>query len=445
MRQYRSIGVERSIVMGFLSLILAGAFVLWWIQQIAGKTISFVDCLFTATSAVCVTGLTVVDTGKGFTLASQFVIMILIQLGGLGIMTVATAMRLAARQRINLQQRFYFAGGLGTDTPQGAVRLLKRVIRVTFAIEAAGAAFLFVGFIRHGESWLRAAYLAVFHSVSAFCNAGFSPYTDNLEGFATSWIVPGIVMALIVVGGIGYPVLDEVIDRYCRKCEKKKTFSVSTRLVLRSTALLIAIGAGLLLFSEWNGAFKEMPLVYKAWNALFASITPRTAGFDTVHYAHFTGPGLAITVILMVIGASPSSTGGGIKTTTIGVLVVTVLDYLKERNEVRLWERSVELKTIQRAIALFFVYITTLCVAAVLLNFIEEKTPFYNVFFEVASALGTVGLSRGATPTFSDPGKIVLTCLMFWGRVGLITFFYTLVSQERKVHIHYPETNIPIG
>ncbi len=293
------------LVLGFLSLITAGTLVLWAVDRLSGHPLSLLDALFTATSAVCVTGLAVVDTGKDLSLPAQGVLLVLIQLGGLGVMTATTALPLVFGMKIHLRQRLLFAGGLGMDTPQGAVRLLSTVLRYTLAVEALMAVPLFWGFLQREASG-RAAYLAVFHSISAFCNAGFSPYGDNLESFAGTFWVPGAVMVLIVLGGLGFPVAAE-LRAYARR---RHALSAYTRMVLVVTAGLILLGTALLAFSEWDHAFRDLPPLLKGWNALFHSITPRTAGFDTVALRSFSGLGLGITLFLMFVGASPASTGG---------------------------------------------------------------------------------------------------------------------------------------
>jgi trk system potassium uptake protein TrkH len=440
LRTYSALPVERVILAGFLSLILTGTLLLWGLNH-SVRPISPVDALFLSTSAVCVTGLSPLDIGAVLTLPSQLVLLLLIQLGGLGVMTATTALSLLIGQRIGLRERIFFSGGFGLDTPQGAVRLLVRVLVFTAAIEAAGALLLFVGFLP-GRSPGQAAYLAIFHSVSAFCNAGFSPLSTNLEPFASSLLIPGTIMGLIVLGGLGFPVLSELYS--CRGGKSDHPLSPYSRLVLFSTVELILGGTVILAVAEWGGAFAPFSPAMKVWNALFASVTPRTAGFDMVPCSAFSGAGIAVTILLMIVGASPASTGGGIKTTTFGVLVRTAWSELRREGDVELFGRRVEFDAIRRALALTFAYVVTIFVAALFLSF-REVLPFRDLLFEAASAMGTVGLSLGITAKLSPGAKLVLVCLMFWGRVGIVTFFYGLFSSGPEAKVTLPPARIPIG
>ena len=399
-----------------------------------------VDALFTATSAVSVTGLVVVDTGKDLAPASQIVLLLLIQLGGLGVMTATTTLALLMRERIGIRQRMYFAGEVGLDSPSGVIRLLVRILVLTFAIEGAGAIPLYWGFARAGLSPSRSLFSAVFHSVSAFCNAGFSLFPDNLERFSEAVLVPGTVMALVVLGGLGFIVLSELKEAL----RGPARLSAHSKLVLSTTAGLILFGAVTLLACDWNVSLGALSGGWKAWNALFASITPRTAGFDTVSPARFSSAGLFILVLLMIVGASPGSTGGGFKTTTLGILVVSAWSSIKGRSEIHLWNRRVPFRIVQRAVTVAVLYLGTLGLGLGALA-LFEPLPFRALLFESASALGTVGLSLGITPGLGVPGKLVLVVLMFWGRVGIVTFLYGLIRREAKGKVSYPDTEIPVG
>ena len=397
------------------------------------------DALFTATSAVCVTGLVVVDTGRELSPFSQMVVLLLIQFGGLGVMTAMTALPLVAGQRIGIRQRLLFAEGMGLDTPQGAVRLLLDVLRLTVAIEAVGALLLFVAFWGEYPPG-RAVVLAVFHSVSAFCNAGFSLFPTSLEGYASSIAVPGVVMALLVLGGLGFPVLSEL----WKTLRKRRSLSVAARLVLVTTGACVVGGFVLLLVAEWNGAFGHLPPRWKLWNALFAAVTPRTAGFDTVAPGLYSPLGLLMTILLMIVGASPASTGGGVKTTTVGVLALTCLRDIQGETEVHAFARKIPVRTVFRALTFVLLYLGTILCGVFCLSF-TEALPFGSVLFEVVSALGTVGLSTGITSSLSVSGKLVIVLLMFWGRVGIVTFMYSLVQPSEGGRISYVDVHIPIG
>ncbi len=441
MRVYNSLGIEKSVTLGFLSLILTGTLLLWAFNLKAPTPVSLLDALFLATSAVCVTGLATVDIGTVLTIPSQLVMLCLIQLGGIGIMAAATSFSLMIGARIGLRERLFLAGGFGIDSPQGVVRLLRLVLKYTIIFESLGALLLLYGFLEGGEPFGRALYLSVFHSISAFCNAGFSVFSDNLASFSTNLLIPGTVMLLVVIGGIGFPVMME-LHHY--RLGNRKFLSPYTKTVLASTAILIALGALLITLSEWSRSFAHLPYWARFWNGLFGSITARTAGFETISYAKWSTEGLVLTLLLMFIGASPSSTGGGLKTTTFTVLLWSAWTEIRDEEEVVIWNRRIDPRTIRRALAMAFVYVFTLFFCSSLLAIFEHQ-PFSKLVFEAVSALGTVGLSRGITSQLSDAGKIVIILLMYWGRVGLLTFTYLIVRQEKHTNVHLPVTRIPIG
>ena len=438
-----SFQVEKVIVYGFLLVILAGALLLYLCNNlIYGLDLPMIDALFMSTSAVCVTGLQTVNIATDFGFLSQVILLILIETGGLGFMTGMMVLPVVIGRRIGIKSRIFFLGGLGLEGVQGAVKLFKVVVGYTLCAETAGAAALYCGFRLHGENSLRALYYAVFHSISAFCNAGFSTYADGLDSFAASLVVPGVIMLLIVLGGIGFPVVAELGNRFLGR--RREKVSYYPMLVICITMWLIISGTVLILISDWNVAFKGMPVWQRVWNALFASVTTRTAGFDTVPPASFSGLGQAIMIIFMVIGASPASTGGGIKTTTFGVLAISVWSELRGRGETTFFHRKLSSATERHALALVSVYVITLLLGAIALSAIENM-PFNLIIYEAASAMGTVGLSAGITSKLTAPGKIILMVLMFWGRVGILSFFAALVKPDEGEKIHYVETHIPLG
>jgi trk system potassium uptake protein TrkH len=387
-----------------------------------------------------VTGLIVVDTGKDLSLASQGVVLFLIQLGGLGVMTATTAFFLLMKERIGIRQRMFFAGGFGLDSPSGVIRLLVRILLLTFVIEGIGIIPLYFGFLKSGMGHGRSLYSAVFHSISAFCNAGFSLFPDNLESFSRTILVPGTVMVLVVIGGLGFVVLAELREMFLRA----RRISLQTKLVLVTTVFLVILGSVVLVLTEWGNAFGDLQAGWKVWNGVFSSITPRTAGFDTVAPVNFSSAGVFVLVLLMLIGASPGSTGGGIKTTTLAILLVSTWNFLKGRHEIHLWNRKLPFSVLQRSVTVVVLYLGTLLVGIGLLVLIEPF-PFRALLFEVASALGTVGLSLGITPELSDAGKIVLVLMMFWGRVGIVTFLYSLLKRQTGERVSYPVSEVPVG
>ena len=440
MRTYSSLRIERAILVGFLSVITAGALFLWAFGRFYEQHITFLDAFFTSTSATCVTGLIVTDTAL-LPFPSQVTLMVLIQLGGLGVMTVTTALLLFMRRRIGIHEGLYLASGLNVDLPSGARSLVLRVWTIAFLIELAGAFFLYLGFREHFTP-NEALWQALFHSVSAFCNAGFSTFSDGLVAYSQTLLVPAVIMVLIVAGGLGFLVIYEL----WLSVRSAKHISPHTVLVLRMSAILIVAGAlffgvsdhqnSLLLLRSWG---------WKAWNALFMSISSRTAGFNTVPMANLSGFGAFALICLMLIGASPGSTGGGMKTTTFGLLWLSTFSNLKGGESVIFRKRLIPQSNVLLALTVGMTYISTVLIGTLFLAVLEPYG-LKELLFESASAMGTVGLSLDLTPHLSSPSKIVLILLMFWGRVGILTFVYGFTGRKRNPgRVTYPETGIPIG
>jgi trk system potassium uptake protein TrkH len=440
MRSYSSFRPELWLVFGFLSLIAAGALALWSIGILKSMPIDFLDALFTSTSAVCVTGLSTIDIGRDLPTASQVVLLMLIQIGGLGVMTATTAFAVVLGARISIKERLIWAGSMGLDTPQGAVKLLIRVFVISLFAEALMSVPLFLGFLQK-EPVGRAAYMAVFHSISAFCNAGFSPYSDSLVGFSGNFRVMIPITFLIVIGGMGFPVIDDVI--MCVKLRRWRP-SPYSKVVLKSTFWLIVLGALLLFLSEFNGAMRGMPFSEKVMNAVFHSVTPRTAGFNSLPMTSLSGLSLVFTVFLMWVGASPSSTGGGIKTTTLAVLWASCVSEVRGLGEVRLEGRSVDSRFQRKALTVAMLYTLAIFIAVCLLT-VFEPLPTSALIFEAFSAMGTVGLSLGITSKLTPEGKLILILLMYWGRVGIVTFMYSLFRRHVPGRVLLPSINMPIG
>ena len=439
LKTYSSLKIEKTIILGFLLLIAAGTLLLWAFSSRSPVPLNFLDALFTSTSAVCVTGLVVVDTGKDLTLPAQWVVLLLIQLGGLGVMTAASSTMILLGHRIRIRERILFTGGLGIDTPAGAVKLIFRILFITLFIEAAAVIPLFL-VLRRTMDIPAALFHGIFHSVSAFCNAGFSTLPGGLEGYANQYILPGTIMILIVIGGLGFLVIGELWFHI----KERTRLSPHAVLVLQVTLILIASGTLLFFLSDWSIGLSPLSLPLKIWNALFQSVTARTAGFNTIPLRAVSSLGIFVISILMIIGASPGSTGGGIKTTTAGVLFFSSLSEIQGRKAVYR-NRTIADNNIRRALAISFLYLLTVLVGVVLLS-LSEMLPFKALLFETISAMGTVGLSLGITSSLSAPGKLVIILLMFWGRVGILTFIFGMVSRDRTISkISYAETNIPVG
>lgn len=439
------------LVLGFASLILVGAILLWLpISQAPGQSISFVDALFTATSAVCVTGLVVVDTATHFSLFGQIVVITLIQCGGLGIMTLSALMFLLMGRRISLQERLMMQEALGSFSIAGVVRLTKNIILTTFAIEGVGALLLTLRFMVD-HPFVEALYWGIFHSVSAFNNAGFDLTSASLRVFQTDPFIIMVISLLIIMGGIGFFVMEDVWRK--RHWER---FSLQSRIVLRMTGWLLAIGTVLFLLLEWSNpqTLGGLGWVDKVFNAFFASVTPRTAGFESVPSGSLTEASLLLTMILMFIGASPGGTGGGIKTTTFSLIGLTVRGAARGSGEITVMGRRMPKDLLDKAVAVAAIAMSLILGVTGLMLVTERQAladptsgvRFVSVLFEVVSAFGTVGLTAGLTPKLTILGRLLITMTMFVGRVGPLTLAVALAQRKMaRTSVHYPEERVMIG
>ncbi|MFZ5979274.1 MAG: TrkH family potassium uptake protein [Candidatus Zixiibacteriota bacterium] len=440
---------DRKVIFYFIGGILAGTISLCLPVCSTGVPLSFIDALFTATSAVCVTGLTVLDTGQDFTLFGQIVIMVLIQLGGLGIMTFASALLISMAPRLSFKDRFVISLTLGGDQQVKTGSLLKAVILTAFSAELAGALLLFLKF-RTEYPFGQAVFHAVFHSVSAFCNAGFSTFEGGLEGYRDDLTVILIFSALIISGGLGFIVIREALLKIKQPGHR---FSTHSKLSLAVTAGLLVIGTAAFLSAEYENVFAGMSTVKAVGNAFFQAVTTRTAGFNTVPQVNLTEVSLLMTIILMFIGACPGSTGGGIKTTTFGVLLLLGYNRFLGRSSVKAFRRSVSVDSVNRALTVLLVALAVVLVMFVLLMFAEERPPshqlahswFVESLFEVISAFGTVGLSLGMTGQLHTYGKIIIIILMFVGRVGLLTLVLNLARPPQRGEVVYLDEQVMVG
>lgn len=445
----------RASFLGYLLLIWIGGLTLALpiSQAKPAEPIRFLDALFTSTSAVCVTGLTVVGTGSAFSHFGQFVIMALIQIGGIGIITVTTLLTLRLGGGRGLRNRQAMMETLGADENTDVRTLLRRVVGLTLVIELIGAAFLFGRNLFHMPP-PQALWHAWFHSVAAFCNAGFAIPDNNLMDYRSDWVTNLTVMGLIVVGGLGFPVLIEMGRNYRRgKGLNWEHMTVHAKVMLIGTALLLVGGTAAILFLEWDGVLYGLPWHDRLLTASFQAVVPRTAGFNTVDIGELTNATLFIMVILMFIGAGPCSTGGGFKVTTFMTMIMRAWTTFLGRPQVRFFRRSVPGETVERANAVALMFAVTATVALLFLLVLEQhdaphregQDNFLDALFEVASALGTVGLSTGLTPNLTDPGKIILILLMFVGRLGPIAVVVALSRGRHAEHFEYPEERPMIG
>ena len=419
------------ITVGFLFIILLGAAILSLpISSRSGQWTNLVDSLFTATSAVCVTGLVVLDTATHWSLFGKVVIISLIQIGGLGFMTIATMISLIRGKKINLKERLLIQESLNQIDLSGIVSLTRKIILMVFIIESVGGILLSISFIPKFGLIGGLAY-GFFHSISAFCNAGFdlmgsiSGEFSSLTSFYDNSFIMITVSLLIILGGLGYPVILDVL--------KNKRFSklnVHSKLVITSTVLLLLVGFVFIFGLEYNNpdTLGNMDMKGKVLSSIFQTSTLRTAGFNSIDLALTKEPTILLMIILMLIGASPASTGGGIKTTTVAVLFLTVKDFLCGKDEIHIFERSISFDSIKKAIVIFFIAIFIFIVGTLVLSITNPQFSLIECVFEVMSAYATVGLSIGGSPNLNTIGKFIIMILMFLGRVGSLTIFTAILS-----------------
>lgn len=447
-RQYtkKALKPAQIMVLSFAGVILIGALILMLpISSQSREVTPFINAIFTATSAVCVTGLVVVDTGTYWSVFGKTVIIILIQIGGLGFMTMTTTIAIILGKKIGLKNRLVMQEALGQFSIAGVIRLTRYVIVATFSIELVGAILLSTRFIPI-FGWKNGIYYSVFHSISAFCNAGFDLMGNysSLTAFATDPIVSGTIMTLIVIGGLGFVVLAELTT-----FKTIQKLSVHTKLVLLTTSALI-IGAAVIIFIlEFNNpnTIGNFTLGEKVLAATFQSITPRTAGYNTLDLNALTMPTRFITMILMFIGGSPGSTAGGLKTTTFAIMLLSIVALFKGRDEINFANRRISQEAVRRSLGIVFISIIWIVTMTFLLTVFESNSSLEALVFESLSAFGTVGLSLGLTPTLGVMGKIILAIMMFFGRLGPLTIVIALSNKNAASNrdlLRYPEGKIMV-
>lgn len=433
------------LVLGFAAVILIGGLLLNLpISSVDGNSVGFVNAIFTATSAVCVTGLAVVDTGTHWTLFGKIVILLLIQIGGLGFMTMTTTLAFVMGRKISLRSRLIMQEAFNQSTFAGIVRLTQYVLLVTLAIEGTAAIVLMTRFVPI-YGWKTGIFFGIFHSVSAFCNAGFDLIGGfrSLMPFVSDPIVNFTIMGLIIVGGIGFAVITEVVNY-----KKFSKLSLHAKVVLSMTAVLIATGFVFILLFEYNNPNTLGPLSWpqKIIAALFQAVTPRTAGFNTIDMSKYSISAQLFTIILMFIGGSPGSTAGGIKTTTFGLIIAQVVSVIMGKDDTDVFKKRIPLDTINKALALFSVAMFLVLMVTMILSFTETGHSFMELVFETTSAFATVGLTLGITTSLTVPGKLIIAFTMFAGRLGPLTLIMALARRKaKKRNIRYPEGKILVG
>ncbi len=446
----RSIRPERVLALGFLSLILVGTILLTLpIASVTRHSIGLHKALFTSTSAVCVTGLVVLDTGTAFSLFGKIVILVLIQIGGLGLMIFATLVMIALGRRISLRNRVLIRESMNTTGLSGLIRLIKWFSLMAGLIELIGAILLSIRFIPiYGLS--KGIENSVFHSVSAFCNAGFDLFGGykSVTGFSSDPIVVLTMAALTILGGLGFFVLLEIYQNRMRFAK----FSLHTKLVLVITTTLLLLGFLLTIAVEWTNPQTLGPMNFldKLMNGFFQSVTLRTAGFCTIDQAALTDSSKMIGIIFMFIGASPASTGGGVKTTTMGVLFLMVLSVVRAHDSVVVFGKQIPVNVFKRAltVVLISLFIVIICSCALSISERDSGMDMIDIIFEATSAFGTVGLSSVGTPNLNLFSQMLIIPVMFFGRVGPLTLAFALANKlehNAKNRLHYPEDKPMIG
>ena len=429
------------IILGFAGVIVLGALLLMLpISTQNGAVTPFSKTLFTATSAVCVTGLIVFETASYWSGFGQLIILIMIQIGGLGVISVASFLSMLAGRKISLMQRQTMQNALSAPQMGGIVKLTRFIFLVSFAIEGIGALLLMPVFMtKYG---IRGIWMAVFHSVSAFCNAGFdlmgnqTGQYSSLTSFAGSGYVTLVICLLIMIGGIGFLTWKDIAVKKTRF----KEYSMQTKVILVTTAILIVIPAVFFFFSD----FANEPLKDRICMSVFQAVTPRTAGFNTADLNKMSDAGRSVMMLLMLIGGSPGSTAGGMKTTTIAVLFANAIAVFRKRQNANCYGRRIDDSTVKNASAILFMYVFFSMLSAIIIS-ITDGIPMQMGMFETFSAIGTVGLTLGITPTLSAVSRFVLILLMFFGRVGGLTIIYAAFSQKDASTLKYPMENITVG
>jgi len=434
------------VILTFICIIVLGTLLLSLPKSTApGKETSLLNALFTATSATCVTGLIVVDTGSHFSLMGQIIILCLIQIGGLGLMTFTSFFALILGRGIGIKDRALLRDIFDYTSPGMVTRLVLSILGITFTIEAIGALLLYSQFLPWIKDSSFCVYSAIFHSISAFCNAGFSLYQDSFTRYETHLSINLIMGSLIILGGLGFMVLINLLHwRPSRFKRKGKSLTVQTRLVLITSSLLVVMGALFLLIGEREGVLKGLSLKGKLLGAFFQSITARTAGFNTLNIADLTNFSAFLLVILMFIGASPGSTGGGIKTSTFAILLLTVSSMSRGKSRVEVFKRTIPRMVIYQALCVGILALSWISISTLLLS-LTENAPFLNILFEELSAFGTVGLSRGITRNLTSAGKITIILTMLIGRIGPLTLALAIGGRKVSEPYKYPEERIMIG
>jgi trk system potassium uptake protein TrkH len=442
----------RTVLLSFVLVILTGTLLLMiGLTTPDGRGLPLVDALFTSTSAVCVTGLIVVDTATAFTLWGKLILLALIQIGGLGIMVLSFFVAFVTRRALSVEDRFLLSYMTNERDLSNLGRSVLGIVTTTLIIEAAGAVLLFAGFRARLGGGPATVFTAIFHAVSAFCNAGFSLFSDSLQRFRSNPFVNAVICLLIIGGGLSFAVIFDLRDRLRERLRprtgplgRRRPLGVNTRTVLVGTALLLVVGTLLVYASEHDGALRSMDVGTQYLASFFQSVTARTAGFNTIPFGGLRTSTYLILMCLMFVGAASGSTAGGVKINAVGVIFAYVRSMLRDRDDAMLFGHAVPRALVLRAFLILLFALVAVIVGILVLS-VTERAPFVHLGFEAVSAFATVGLSAGVTPGLSVGGKLVLIVLMFVGRVGPLTVLAAAVRGARKIEIGYPTADIIVG
>jgi trk system potassium uptake protein TrkH len=442
----------RTVILSFILVIVTGTILLMMpFTTPDGLGLSFVDSLFTATSAVCVTGLIVVDTATAFTIWGKLIILLLIQIGGLGIMILSFFMAFILRRSLTVEDKFLISYMTSEKDMRNLGRSIKNIINITLIIEGVGAVLLFLGFRTTLGTNLQTLFTSVFHAISAFCNAGFSVFSDSLEGFQSNVLINLTIVVLIILGGLSFVVIMNlkgwlaagIPNLFGRKGSSAKALNINTRVVLLGTGTLLGLGT-LLIYALERYSLVGLDLKTQYLSAFFQSVTTRTAGFNTMPMSGLRIPTYLLMMIFMFIGGASGSTAGGVKINSLALFLAYVNSLLKEKREVTLFNYAVSKDLVLRALLILLFGLVSVLVGMLILS-ITESAPFIHICFETVSAFGTVGLSAGITPALSIVGKYVIILLMFIGRIGPLTLLAAAAQRLKQVQIEYPTGEVLVG
>lgn len=439
----KKLSPSRKLILGFLLAILVGTFLLMMPFSLKeGEKLSFLSSLFTIVSAVCVTGLTVVDVSKVFSPVGTTIIIFFIQLGGLGVMTFSSIIFLATGKKMTFYERELLKEERNADSSGEIADFIKKLLFIVFIIESIGAVILTTQFIGQMSFW-KAIYYGIFHSISAFCNAGFALYSNNLEGFKSNIVINLTIGYLITLGGIGFAVITSFITVVRNRVDR---FNLTSKMAILISIILTFGGMVLFFILEYSNpnTIGDLNIFQKVLASYFQSVTLRTAGFNTVPLGDLRSSTIFISCILMFIGASPGSTGGGIKTTTFGVIMFYVIGIAKKRENIEVFNRRIDWEILNRALAILVIAITYVAFIITCILVIDNFS-MEQVVFEVISAFGTVGLTLGITPNLSVISKLLIIITMFVGRLGPLTFALAIGESKKKAISKYPKENILVG